>query len=414
MESLRWGIIIVVFLSSVLVVNSQPFKKIKQKGIQVIIRVLMMISMLLAYVVLPQYGLINLISSFKDVSPVLLYAVTIASVLLWLIAVLLFIRYRDKGLTVSDHNLLAFREELTKQGITDLSDPYNKEKAKLIAKKFQISPEELDRVWEESEAARQKKDQIETDQKLEEMKREEIAQSEISEYFSDFVGNEKRYRMWKTEGDHYAALESEATKKEQQILRQGQKAERDWATAGGIASAIGGVGAGVATALEAQSENEQIRADNARYRKIVYEYWSLKGRDSDKYEEMKQKCYKKAESAKLKVVTEEAAASVFNRLVLDEPTLTVTDTGTIVIDTQIRAAEPIRVYDRTEGVVDGTLLAKIYDRHQGIVGVAKLVLPRDGVGVEWVPLKGYLLFAGKPGETYSCKFAVQNLWVMEV
>ena len=51
--------------------------------------------------------------------------------------------------------------------------------------------------------------------------------------------------------------------------------EHDWAVMGGLANGLAGPGAGIATAVNAQIENAQIRARNSQLLHETAEFWWL-------------------------------------------------------------------------------------------------------------------------------------------
>jgi len=67
----------------------------------------------------------------------------------------------------------------------------------------------------------------------------------------------------------------------------GHEKEKDWAVSGGLASGIGGVGAGIASAINTQMENAEIRKRNAERdanaEKIVLLAQNVSGQLKDKY-----------------------------------------------------------------------------------------------------------------------------------
>ena len=69
------------------------------------------------------------------------------------------------------------------------------------------------------------------------------------------------------------------------------------------------------------------------------------------------------------------------------------------------------IFDDVEAIIDGTVIAKIYDG-KTLVGTASLVLPKYGVKGE-TELKGMCLYCGTKGKTYTVEYAATNLWAME-
>lgn len=80
--------------------------------------------------------------------------------------------------------------------------------------------------------------------------------------YEGLIGREKRIAMLTAERE--ALLQKADTLKNgaKAVMSASQQKEKDWAVHGGIANGIAGPAAGVATAINIQAQNAQIRAQN--------------------------------------------------------------------------------------------------------------------------------------------------------
>ncbi|MBQ1252256.1 MAG: hypothetical protein IIY02_05000, partial [Firmicutes bacterium] len=114
-------------------------------------------------------------------------------------------------------------------------------------------------------------------------KEEQIEYENLIQY-SDFSGRDKRIAMLSDIANKLMEEAAKADKLSTTVMSIGQEKERDWATWGGIANGLGGVGAGVSTAIDIQNKNMQIRANNKarrhdhfRHRAVIGRFYSLFG-----------------------------------------------------------------------------------------------------------------------------------------
>ena len=89
----------------------------------------------------------------------------------------------------------------------------------------------------------------------------------------------------------------------------------------------------------------------------------------------------------------------------------VSETGAAMVCTSASLDSKFRIFDDVPAIVDGTIIAKIYDGDQ-LCGTAQLVLPMYGLGQN-IPLNGICIDCCKPGKSYTAKFTAKNLWAME-
>lgn len=117
------------------------------------------------------------------------------------------------------------------------------------------------------------------------------------------------------------------------------------------------------------------------------------------------------ENIKLKLVADVPAAELMKKITFSNTDVLVSETGAAMVCTSASLDPNFRIFEDVPAVVDGTIVAKIYDGDQ-LSGTAQLVLPVFGLGQN-IPLNGICLDCCKPGKHYTVKFAAKNLWAME-
>lgn len=99
-----------------------------------------------------------------------------------------------------------------------------------------------------------------------------------------------------------------------------------------------------------------------------------------------------------------------SKLRFSDTKVEVSSTGTCTVKTVV-TAEQMKIFDDVSAVIDGEVIAEIYDE-KTLIGTATMVLPVYGVGR--ADLTGMALYCGKEGHSYHVKFTSENLWAMEV
>lgn len=182
--------------------------------------------------------------------------------------------------------------------------------------------------------------------------------------------------------DKYDAIKSEIPKLDiDEIVKLGaafessvyQEKEKDWALLGGIASGIGGVGAGIATATRVMQENEKIRERNAEARR-----WAAK-----QSKEITDLAMKGAATARerisdfegylygCKAVATESIDELFSHLSIRK-TFGEVDEATGAFNVKVEWS------NKSDKHIDGSLVALFYSSGGKCVGCAYLPLPLDG------------------------------------
>lgn len=296
--------------------------------------------------------------------------------------------------------------------VHDFSKEKNKQRAQLLADKYNLKyPNGIEELFEQGLNGHKVVSQRFVLNHLEEKRAEERQEFERLNKYSDLTGKAKRIAMLT---DRAAELRKEAKNQDQyanMLMRSGQQKERDWATWGGIADGIAGFGAGVSTAVDIQMQNMQIRAENEKRRQAALPGYMFMTNSAQGNRRNADEIMKEIENFKLKLVSDESAAELMKKISFSNTDVLVSETGAAMVCTSATLDPKFKIFDDVPAVVDGTIIAKIYDGDQ-LRGTAQLVLPMYGLGQN-IPLNGICIDCCKPGKNYTAKFTAKNLWAME-
>jgi UPF0716 family protein affecting phage T7 exclusion len=288
-----------------------------------------------------------------------------------------------------------FYQECEKAGITNLNSEKNRQKAILIGERLGCANKEnYRRIYEESKTVYEEIQRSKSARESEILKKTESGQYELLNKYAGYTGRNKRIQMLTDERNAC------------------QQKEKDWALHGGIASGIAGGFAGAASAMSIQAQNAEIRAQNAANLEALQPLLMAGAMSSMKCAERARELASAIEAAKIKLVSETSSSTVFDQLNFSDTEVTVTETGTCIVKTTVRASDDFCIYDDVKAVIDGTIRAKIYDG-ETCIGTAPIVFPTYGVRLS-TGVSGMCLFCGEPGKTYRVEFGPGNLWAMEL
>lgn len=304
-------------------------------------------------------------------------------------------------------------EACLKDGYTDIDHPACAEKAKLAAKQLDIQYKDLNQTFENSKEAYYQKNQQEQKAHIAEIREKERAKKRELEIFATYSGRNKRMNMLASE----YAIEKTEYDSASRLLKAGSTAgrqkEMDWAVHGGIASGIAGAAAGIATAMDIQRKNAEIRAYNAS---LDASYMAAAPYILDvmsKHSTAMSRLDKEYEAAKTKLVAEDSEQEAFSALKFGEPTIKVTESGACEIKVSVsRIGNPV-IFDAVPAVVDGTVKVTLSQSGKAL-GTALLVLPKFGLGSSPVTLEGLCdSKTATKSPKISASFSPHNLWLME-
>ena len=190
--------------------------------------------------------------------------------------------------------------------------------------------------------------------------------------------------------------------------------ESSWSVAGGIADALAGPAAGVATAIDVQKKNADIRAYNKSvasnlgialaYSEREFNRWKW---DVNVYNNL----YTKAKT--LLIDEDMSKESCFKKLKFDKLDIGISDVGTAEISVHINV-DPFTIFDDREAVIDGSLIAHIFDGDTK-VGEALMVFPYYDYGMrrKGCDVSGMALFCCQKDKKYRVEFSPNDLWAIE-
>lgn len=315
-----------------------------------------------------------------------------------------------------------FYKECKKNKIYNIDTEINKQRAIAIANNLGIKYGDITDYFNacksliESETKKQQEEYQKY--KMESLKEKENDFLFQSTRFAEFVGRDKRIAMLL---DNRAKIEEKLNKaiSHQNALYDGYKftqtKEKDWAIAGGIASGLAGPAAGIATAMDIQAQNAQIRERNAQNR-AMYDAATLgaKGKVGDEiiaiHKELEE-FDKNFEKEKIKLVSETPKEKVFEKLSFDKTEVSISETGAFKIKTFVSGCKST-IFDKLPAVVDGTIVATLYQNNIK-VGDALLVLPEKGISTRARKTEGICICNADKNIPYEIKFAPYHLWEIE-
>lgn len=335
----------------------------------------------------------------------------------------------------SKRQLLDFLEACKKEGISSVNDKFDQQKATKIADKLGLDLSNgIESVFKDANNIATKKTNSKID--IEQVREEDyFLLSELSEY-SDLYGNDKPIKMLQNEYDktvkelkivYEQVKNSEETEMGMQLLfmqhgLNGLEKEKSWAIAGGIANGIAGPGAGIATAIEVQRQNAEIRARNAQRKSEILQTSMMfeNLRNSRKItshsiqsniNELGKKLKDDIEKYELKVIDDCSDEEAFQFVSVDELSSKIDEAGSITVTAKLSLKEQCKVFGKKCGYVDGTLTAKIFQNKQ-FVGVADLVLPINGLKKP-VTIDGICVCNTQSKDKCVVEIIPKNLWIME-
>lgn len=319
---------------------------------------------------------------------------------------------RQKAVQMAEDKKIAFYKECASNGIKECKTEKEIQKITLIAQKHNMQYSDLATLFYDAKASVEKDTANKEEAALNAKKEEERKQYNLLNRFSELKGRDKRIAILTSEREE--ALQSAKTLRAgaSALMSASQQKEHDWAIHGGIASGIAGPAAGLATAVDIQAKNAKIRAQNEANIKAFAPVVMTSYSGAANHEKRAQSLLEEIEKTKTKLVANDDAQTCLSRISLANAKVEVSETGTCMVTATAKLKAPVTIYDDVDAIIDGTIIAKIYDQ-KSLVGTAQLVLPKYGVSKYETSLKGMCLFCGTPNKNYSVEYAATNLWAME-
>lgn len=309
-------------------------------------------------------------------------------------------------------NMDRFFIECVLSNATDFSKKATVEKAKLLANKYNLPYSSIEELYlnayEQHKPLSQKYIQAE-ENKVRNAERQEY--NKLTQY-SSLHGKDKKLAMLRDQRDTLLSQAKSSETYADFMIRTTQQAEADWALLGGIANGLGGVGAGISTAIDVQARNAEIRAQNAaNMRAVMPAYMYVTGSASQNRANAKQ-IEEEIQRTEMKLVEDISAKKVMELIEITDTTVAISKTGSFKITASISAKDGLTIYDDVPAYIDGTICASLYDGNTKVAS-ALMVLPLNGISTRKVGIVGMGLSGAKENKTYTIKFTAHKLWLME-
>ena len=313
---------------------------------------------------------------------------------------------------IGDSKLDRFFVECVLSGCNDFTLEKNVAKAELFAKKYLVAyPNGIEETFNLAFSAHiELNEQIKLN-KLSEKKKEEQALCFKLNKYSDLHGKEKKNKMLTDKMHELLEKAKLLDEGARMLMKSTQQREKDWALWGGVADGIAGVGAGVMTALEIQTQNAQIRAENeARRAAALPAYYNITNNASQNRSNAS-KIQKELLLLREKLVSDMPAEDVFHKLRFENTSIEISETGAFTVSATVSPKEKLFIYGDVPAVADGTIIAHVFENGKEI-GKAYMVLPVDGVSKQ-TGIIGMSLSEANIGQKHTIEFSADNLWLME-
>ncbi len=325
---------------------------------------------------------------------------------------------KEKNATLIRSANLNFYTACQKEQVLDLTTERNRQKAMLIAQNMKLKAMAMEEVAAAYEAGKadaehnaQAANANTNGTSLYEKRIEELNLLAESMRYYGITGREKRIKMLQD----MIAVAQEKVKEAEMRARQAQhtmlQKEHDWATHGGIASAIAGPAAGVATAWDIQMKNAQIREYNAQMAPYVAMVSSSYTKDANGYRQSIVHFQNDIERTKVALISEDDTQKVFSNLQISNIKTEVTSTGAVVVSAAFCADKEYRIFENELPAIDGCVKASIWENGQN-VGAAYFVLPVQGI-TEQVELTSVCTRTTNPNGQYRIEMEPVQLWAIE-
>lgn len=316
---------------------------------------------------------------------------------------------------VKQEKIEKFLTKCQEQGIHKLTTEKEIQKATLIAQSLNLDSSNIQKLFEKAKNLSQKADEAKAKSALEDKKEEERELYSSWMQYARYHGREKRVAML-TDARKKALKEAEEQRMANRMLRSMvTKSESNWAIAGGMVSGVAGPIAGALTAIDTEAKNIQIRAQNQENLKAIAPMLYSYSGSAAAHEAQAKRIAEMIEDAKTKLISKDTPKDCLKHLKFSDIEISVSETGTCFVKVKASAPKALTIFGDTTAVVDGEIIASIYDKDKKL-GSATLVLPTMGIpGKSSVDLVGICLFCGgnAKAKSYNLKFSADNLWLME-
>lgn len=282
----------------------------------------------------------------------------------------------------------------------------------MLADKYSLSyPNGIQALYEKGLKAHESISGKIISDKLADLREKEQAEYKNLIRYASLYGKDKKIAMLTDRMNELRKEAASLDKSAEMLMRSTQQKERDWAIWGGIADGLAGPAAGIATAIDIQAQNAQIRAQNeANMRATIPAYMSVTSSASQNRANANA-IEKEIQLVKEKLISDISSEKVFLMLRVISPTVEVSETGAFRVTATVETQKNLFIYDDVSAVADGTLIAHVFEDDREI-GTATMVLPVNGVSSK-TGLVGMALTGAHQDKKQTVTFTDGRLWLME-
>lgn len=314
------------------------------------------------------------------------------------------------------------------KGITNIKSVAEKERFKIFLSNqgyrnninemidlFNLGKSEVERFEKE-------KKKIKENERINKLRKEEHFLIQETIRYISCIGREKGIQMCSDEIRRCKAELEELKKKEQSIrdgaektYRYTKQSESDWALLGGIADGIAGGAAGVATAIDAQNRNDEIRSYNANLSRSIGELtanslskvYELKREIEEELHEWENRLGK----AKMKLVDGINENYWVDKISYEVRSVKKTELHSIKLELSLKP-ETLLIFDDVKAVLDGTVKV-VLSKNGNRLGEGYIFFPYHGLKYPQT-FKTICPNVKEMHDTYDITLEPYHLWALEV
>lgn len=317
-----------------------------------------------------------------------------------------------------------FYREMREAGFTDIDSATQKEKLHLYLKNNDINlPQQAKSAEQFFKLGKREVERIEKAAYISEIKQEELKTHKILSKYAKCDGRKKlteyckdKISFYQQQINNYIEDEERVKNGGEALYSLGKQPEHDWAIHGGIASGIAGVGAGVATAINIQNKNSEIRENNKNLAKLIGTaiadqrmiIWKLKGEAEDNLKHWENELKK----CELKLIRNPDISTLMEKLNIEVDKYNVSESGAVVIDLTCCSKEKLFIDEKLPANIDGTLKVTIKSEGE-IIGTTCCVLPYRGIHSYKTSVQCICTSIDATGKELEFTFEPNNIWLVE-
>ena len=317
-----------------------------------------------------------------------------------------------------------FYKECKELNIDKLKNKSQYEKAKIIAKKYSISEDQIEKIISkereailkaETERAARKafKQQFEKDSKEQ--------QKMLTKY--PYFGAKKRAAKYDKKIEALNKKIKEIDEKISSFLyvkndlanpSKITRSKQDWAISGGIASALAGPVAGIAVASQMIENNKKIEQQNRENIRLAAK---CSVTSEIKISELKKERKKVLDDIKdieeeIKRINIQLVQGLNKETAIDLFEISNVELTKSNLTLFISLKQAQKIFDDVDAVIDGAFWAHIY-QEKNYIGSVRVILPADGIDTKLVKISVSTSIGIDPDVDFQIEYETERLWLIE-